>query len=349
MKKWVVSVGLAVVFGALSFAATTADAQLVSIPKNATVLEAKLTIYRLTNTDGAAVSVHRIVVPWTESAVTWSNFYGSDPNSPIAALDPTPITSFVPVAGLNTVETAGLKALVQGWVNGTTLNYGLALRKSTSDTTDFWSSEVESFRPALTIKYYTDNPANPTVVVIKRGVAGEVQDSYVRKDRPTTNYGTHTLLRCNSVGASGLIQKDILIGFPFGVVGCTHTQGYWKTHSLEGPAPYDPTWKRVGSRQEDTPFFRSGKTYYNALWTPPKGNAYWILAHQYIAAELNRLSGASLSAVATEFNRAAILLQSYGPSYNFKKNRLIRMQFIMLADTLDQYNNGLIGPGHCPD
>lgn len=28
--------------------------------------------------------------------------------------------------------------------------------------------------------------------------------------------------------------------------GCTLTQGYWKTHSRYGPAPYDTTWAKVG-------------------------------------------------------------------------------------------------------
>ena len=31
--------------------------------------------------------------------------------------------------------------------------------------------------------------------------------------------------------------------------GCTLTQGYWKTHSKYGPAPYDSTWALIG---EDT-------------------------------------------------------------------------------------------------
>jgi len=67
--------------------------------------------------------------------------------------------------------------------------------------------------------------------------------------------------------------------------GCTLTWGYWKTHSKYGPAPHDETWDCIG---EDTPFFGSGYSYYGILQVPPKGgNAYIILAHQYIAAVLN--------------------------------------------------------------
>jgi hypothetical protein len=67
--------------------------------------------------------------------------------------------------------------------------------------------------------------------------------------------------------------------------GCTLTQGYWKTHSKYGPAPYDARWALVG---EDTAFFSSGKTWYEAINTSSAGgNAYYILARQYIAAKLN--------------------------------------------------------------
>lgn len=63
--------------------------------------------------------------------------------------------------------------------------------------------------------------------------------------------------------------------------GCTLTQGYWKTHSKEGPAPYDVAWKNLGPLEEDTRFFSSGKTWYQLFWTPPSGgNAYIQLAHQ---------------------------------------------------------------------
>ena len=66
--------------------------------------------------------------------------------------------------------------------------------------------------------------------------------------------------------------------------GCS--QGYWKTHSKYGPASHDITWDSIG---EDTKFFLSEKTYYESIWTSPKdGNAYYQLAHQYIAATLNQ-------------------------------------------------------------
>lgn len=136
-------------------------------------------------------------------------------------------------------------------------------------------------------------------------------------------------------------------------VGCTLTPGYWKTHSEFGPAPFDDTWSQLANGAS-TPFFLSGQTYYEVLWTPPKGNAYYILAHAYIAAELNQLNGASVPTdVMNAFDSATDLFNTYTPdqvaAFKGKDGTEIRAMFIGLADILDNYNNGLTGPGHCSE
>jgi hypothetical protein len=126
--------------------------------------------------------------------------------------------------------------------------------------------------------------------------------------------------------------------------GCTLTQGYWKTHSMYGPAPYDDTWAQIG---EDSPFFESGKTYHEVLWTPSDEGAYYILAHQYIAAELNKLNGASVPPdVQDAFDAATVLFEAFYPGEIKGK---IRKDAIEYATILDDYNNGIIGPGHCDE
>jgi len=136
--------------------------------------------------------------------------------------------------------------------------------------------------------------------------------------------------------------------------GCTLTPGYWKTHSMYGPAPYDDTWALVLPDGEDTGFFDTGQTWYEVLWTEPKGgNAYYILAHAYIAATLNGLRGADTSAITSELAQAALLLDQYDGNPDSmdglkgKQAREVRATFIALAAVLDDYNNGYIGPGHC--
>lgn len=131
--------------------------------------------------------------------------------------------------------------------------------------------------------------------------------------------------------------------------GCTLTPGYWKTHSVYGPARYDDNWALVG---ENTAFLNSGVTWYQALWTSPGGNAYWILAHAYIAAYLNVLNGASVpAAVTTALGDAEDLLQAYTPAQiaAMSGGNPVRKEFIALARILDDYNNGLTGPGHCTE
>lgn len=120
----------------------------------------------------------------------------------------------------------------------------------------------------------------------------------------------------------------------------TYTIGYWKTHSIYGPAPYDSTWSLLG---EDKTFFLSGQSYYQVLWTAPeKGNAYYQLAHQYIAAKLNFLNGADFIAAQDSFYEATALFWNYSPSQvlAMRGNHFVRKEFLRLAKILDQYNNG---------
>ncbi len=146
--------------------------------------------------------------------------------------------------------------------------------------------------------------------------------------------------------------------------GCTLTPGYWKTHSVYGPAAHpDDTWYLLpGGLGPDTLFFQLkvggvNQTWYNVFWTNPKGgNAYYILAHQYEAAVLNSLAGADVPPnVATAISQAAALLDQYDGTPNSfdglkgKNAVAVRNQFITLAGILGNYNTGIIGPGHCDE
>lgn len=134
--------------------------------------------------------------------------------------------------------------------------------------------------------------------------------------------------------------------------GCTLTPGYWKTHSRKGPAPYDDTWALLGPAQENTVFFLSGKTWYQTFRTAPAGNAYYILAHAYMATSLNVLNGASMPPeVQQAWNEATTLFNKWTPAQiaALKGSQQPRKRFLELAGLLDMYNNGLIGPGHCSE
>lgn len=119
------------------------------------------------------------------------------------------------------------------------------------------------------------------------------------------------------------------------------TQGYWGNKpNVLWPAPYDrKAW-----------FFSSGLTWQQVLDSPVRGNAYLILAHQYIAAVLNRAAGASapsgvqgVISAATDWFRGGATLSSCGPGECALQKTW--------AGTLDVYNNGEYpgAPQHCAD
>ena len=141
--------------------------------------------------------------------------------------------------------------------------------------------------------------------------------------------------------------------------GCTLTQGYWKTHSEYGPAPEDETWLLLPDLDGDSilegpgeTFYKSGMSWYQVFWTAPKGNVYYNLAHQYMAAYLNTLAGADSPAnVDAAMVSADALFKAWTPAdvAKLKGNKQPRPQFISLAGTLASYNEGAIGPGHCDE
>lgn len=155
-------------------------------------------------------------------------------------------------------------------------------------------------------------------------------------------------------GATGSAAWTVNVSVPCGG-GCTLTYGYWKTHAACGSASKpDPTWKLIQPNGQDTKFFLSGQSYIQVLQSNPSwGNAYYILAHQYIAAQLNQLKGASIPPdVLAAFNTATTLFQTYTPSDLDKRTTQatqLKTKFTNLGATLDDYNSGRTGPGHCED
>ena len=81
---------------------------------------------------------------------------------------------------------------------------------------------------------------------------------------------------------------------------------------------------------------------------PAQGNGRGSLAHQLIAAKRNIANGADPTAAAAAIASADALIGSLivppvGSGY------LAPSAVNSLASTLDKYNNGIIGPGHCAE
>jgi len=119
---------------------------------------------------------------------------------------------------------------------------------------------------------------------------------------------------------------------------CTRTLGYWKTHSAHAS---NPNQQIPWPISEET--LLCGETWYDILRQPPHGSAWIILAHQWIAAELNVASGASDDALGTALDDAEALLTNNCGGIPDD----LRDEATDLAGLLDDFNNGQIGPGHC--
>lgn len=124
---------------------------------------------------------------------------------------------------------------------------------------------------------------------------------------------------------------------------CTLTQGYWKNHGED--------WDQVSDGKPfltTTTFYNSGKSYLAIMGIPPKGgNAYLQLAHQFIAASLNVNGGSSgVAAVDAALSGAAAYFAGAAAGIPNPVAQT-RSQLRGWATTLDNFNNGRTGPGHC--
>lgn len=118
--------------------------------------------------------------------------------------------------------------------------------------------------------------------------------------------------------------------------GCTLTQGYWRNHEW----PVDAL--RIGgvtySREALLLYLRGGV----------RGNACKILLQQLFAARLNVESGAS-PIPAIELADAAFGAHCTPLGTFVAASSPVGQQLVGYAETLTDYNEGRVGPGHCEE
>ncbi|MFN8593558.1 MAG: hypothetical protein U0031_19025 [Thermomicrobiales bacterium] len=136
---------------------------------------------------------------------------------------------------------------------------------------------------------------------------------------------------------------------------CTRTQGYWKTH----PELWDQSPAELvavtgfPSFITTTPFFKSGKTYLNAmLASSSDGGGYYALAQQYSAALINIARGACVPVAILSADRTTgSLVEAYklfnGTTSGSFGTTAQKNAAKVLIPILTAYNEGVTGPGHC--
>jgi hypothetical protein len=146
---------------------------------------------------------------------------------------------------------------------------------------------------------------------------------------------------CSPTSPTGLPQNP---GFsaPFGALeaasdtrGCTFGVGYWKRQPDAWPARFDP----------NAIFHDTGKSWIDVLTSPPRGDVFYILAHQFIAAGLN-LAQLRPELRPEEIGTPWTIVErdffTVGAHSNFT-----RAEFIELALLFESFNEGKRGVAAC--
>jgi hypothetical protein len=120
------------------------------IPANATVQTVDLGV-QVSNKSAGSYNVYAYQQAWAEGTATWGN---QNPNSYLGS--EVGVMTFTSTGAKTLSLNAAGVTLVQGWVNGSVANNGLAIKSAgTTDGLDLRSSEygTQSQRPKLTVKY----------------------------------------------------------------------------------------------------------------------------------------------------------------------------------------------------
>jgi len=134
---------------------------------------------------------------------------------------------------------------------------------------------------------------------------------------------------------------------------CTLTIGYWKTHAGFTGRNADrltselPQWLGSvgGTKSVDVTTAPAAVTLLSM--SGDASNGVNKLYAQELAAKLNIFRGSSPTAVASTIAAADAFLASKDASDWSALSKTQKTQVTTWASTFDQYNNGLIGPGHC--
>jgi len=310
------------------------------LPYDATLLSAKFYVY-VHEINNQTIDIHRVTAAWGETTVTWASFGG--------AFDAAVVGSFV-ADGLGW-RSVDVTPLVQGWLDGDYPNYGLLMDQAdmTFPRASYFARDFGARIPYLEICYSTAG-GDVCEQVLSAG------DTYIWQAQPTSNFGTRDLLYTGWLNESDL-EKQSLVAFDVDieVLGCTHTIGYWKNWSGFGPQPdmitqYLPIW--LGNDGGDSSIAvqnaDSAVQILSMTWDSSKNGIIKLYA-QLLAAKLNFADGADDSAVADIVADADDFLAAHRWGSWYALSKTDQKMVLKWMETLDDYNNGLIGPGHCDD
>lgn len=135
--------------------------------------------------------------------------------------------------------------------------------------------------------------------------------------------------------------------------GCTLTIGYWKTHAgftgrnPDRVTPLLPIWLGTSGGAKSVQVTSAAQAVSLLSMSGDASNGINKLYAQLLGAKLNIAKGADGSAVANTISAADAFLATNNAADWGGLTRAQRNTVLGWMTTLDNYNNGLIGPGHC--
>jgi hypothetical protein len=137
--------------------------------------------------------------------------------------------------------------------------------------------------------------------------------------------------------AAASLPSATVLGTTTPQVDCTYTQGYWKSHQAAWP---------VASLMLGSVSYTKTQLVQILLGVSVRGNGLLSLAHQLIATKLNVAAGANPAAVAAAIAAADAAIGSLVVP-PIGAGSLPPGETSAITQVLDDYNNGLSGPGTC--
>jgi hypothetical protein len=153
-----------------------------------------------------------------------------------------------------------------------------------------------------------------------------------------TDYAVRVYAISDGVSGASAPSATLFVTTGAASQNCTFTIGYWKNHTGAWP---------VTNLTLGTVNYTAAEIL-SILNQPAGGNGLIILAHQLIGTKLSVANGADPTAVASQIAAAdamigGLIVPPVGAG------SLSPGSVNSLSSTLDDYNNGLIGPGHCAE
>lgn len=169
-------------------------------------------------------------------------------------------------------------------------------------------------------------------------------------NRTVDNTATFTTL---DTGGTGSDTAIVNVSVPCG--GCTFTIGYWKTHAgftgnnPDLVTPLLPIWLGTPAGSKSIEVKDASQAVAILSFSGDASNGINKLEAQLLGAKLNINNKADGTIVSTIIAYADGFLATHNSADWTSLTKTQRNQVLSWATTLDNYNNGLIGPGHCSE